>query len=153
MTIKKYNKTLTNEFKSMRQFGIGARYGSDWMVQDFLKMGVACIGFDKDDAPEIFAQFRTVERGDIIFMKAYGPSSAQMCIMGIGFVKTNKLFHVNDELGWGKKVEWIMKDELYLLNKFGKDKHRNVRLGTLYEEFHPQIKRIIGELLAEKVAA
>jgi len=142
-------------FKFNRQFGIGARYGSEWMVSEFLDNEVACIGYDKEETPEIFSQFKTLKKGDIIFMKAFGPSSTQLCIMGIGIVTGNKVYHVSDELGWGINVKWVFghgdNDEIYLLDKLGQDKHRNVRIGTLYEEFHPQIKRQIASILAESI--
>ena len=160
MKIKKYPenvKQLITAFKNQRQFGIGARYGSDWMVADFIQNEVACVGHARRDTPEIFAQFRTIRKGDIIFMKAFGPSSTQICIMGIGFVTGNNIYKVSDELGFGIDVEWVFGpgegEEIYLLDKLGQDKHRNVRLGTLYEEFAPKVKRALASILAEKIAA
>jgi len=158
--LKKYSKNvrhLITAFKFDRYWGIGARYGAEYVVSEFLKEGVACIGHAKSEVPEIFAQFKTVKKGDRIFMKAYGPSSTQICVMGAGTVIGNNIYKVSDELGYGMDVDWVWghadSEEIYLIDSLGKDKHRNVRLGTLYEEFNPKVKRALAILMAEKLAA
>jgi len=158
--IKKYSKNvrqLITAFKHERYWGIGARYGTEYMVSEFLEEGVACIGFDKSEVPEIFAQFKTMRAGDKIFMKAFGPSSPQICVMGVGTVIGKNIYKVSDKLGYGIDVDWVWghgsKEEIYIIDSLGHDKHRNVRLGTLYEEFHPTIKRALAILIAEKLAA
>jgi len=157
--IKKYPKNvrqLITAFKHERYWGIGARY-DEYMVSEFLEEGVACIGYTQAETPEIFAQFRTAKKGDKIFMKAFGPSSTQICVMGVGTIIGNHIYKVSDKLGYGMDVDWIWghgeKEEIYLLNSLGKDKHRNVRIGTFFEEFNPKIKRALAILMAEKLAA
>jgi len=133
----------------MSIYGIGARYGSEWMTDKFIDAGVAAIGFTEADAPEIFAQFRKVDIGDIMFMKAFGPNSSQLCIMGVGIVTDNDVVRINEELGQGIKVDWVFTDEYYIpeRRKLGFDKHRNVRCGTLFEEHNREIKHLIIDIL------
>ena len=130
----------------MSIYGIGARYGKVWMVQDFFDKGVACIGYDKGETPEIFSQFRYIKRGDIIYLKSFGPSSSAICVMGIGIVY-DPFLKDKDELGTGVKVTWVFKEEVDLPSKWSKDKHRNVRTGTFYEEFSPRIQRRIIDMI------
>lgn len=131
----------------MSIFGIGARYGSTWMVKEFLNAGVAAIGFTESGAPEIYAQMRTIKIGDIIFMKAFGPSSSNICVMGAGIVTDNDVIRISEEIGHGIKVNWVFKEEYDLPKKLGFDKHRNVRCGTLYEEFNREISQTIIDMV------
>jgi len=129
-----------------RMWGWGARYGSAWMVDEFLKQGYACVGFNLTEVPEIANAMMEVRMGDIIYLKAFGPSSTSICVMAVGYV-TNNLKYEDDDLGVGVRVNWIFDDEIYIPSSMGFDKYRNNRLGTIYQEFCPKIQRYILDVM------
>ena len=139
----------------MTIFGIGARYDNQWVNDAFEKYGVACIGHEREDAPEIYAEFRTLKVGDIIYMKALGPSSDKMCIMGVGIVVNNFIKEIvtdkdtKDEIYWGHgvKVNWRFCGEYYTSRGIEKDKHWHRRMGTFFEEYSRKIQKLVIRML------
>jgi len=55
----------------MAVYGIGAMYGTDDQTNNFIKMGVACVGWSPTDAPAAHAQMASVKIGDVFFIKSY----------------------------------------------------------------------------------
>ncbi|MCK5605785.1 hypothetical protein KAR91_28070 [Candidatus Pacearchaeota archaeon] len=142
--------------KDRKIFGLGARYGNDWMNLMFIKAGEACIGFNKGEAVEIHEQMKTIGKGDIIFLKAFGPNSKHLCVMGVGIVTGTYRKRQN---GFGCKVDWVFTPEEESCNccdgqqcniaySTACDKHRNVRTGTLFQEFSPAIKERVINLMS-----
>jgi len=142
----------------MAIFGIGARYDDQWVNKSFIEHKMACIGHERADTPEIYAEFRTLKVGDIIYMKALGPSSDRMCIMGVGIVTNNFIKEIitdedtDDEIHWGHgvKVNWVFDGEEYYASKgLDKDKHWHRRVGTFYEEHSRKIQKLIIRMLLD----
>jgi len=130
---------------------LGARYGGEWMVNKFVDAGVACVGWKEEDAPAIYKQLRSIQIGDIIALKAFGASSETVTIMAVGVVTDDDVRRVTADLGYGIEVDWVKHDsdeEGWTMNpKASHDKHRNCRVGTLYQEFNPIIQRDIIDLM------
>jgi len=138
----------------MAVFGIGARYDTQWVHEDFIRNNIACIGHEEENAPEIYRDFRRITNGDIIYMKSLGPRSDKLCIMGVGIVTNSKVQEFyegkgKDKIYWGNgvKVWWIWTEEIYFKTNPERDYHWHRRLGTFYEECNPKIHRKVIRLL------
>jgi hypothetical protein len=130
-------------------FGIGAIYDGDWDVSDdFVHLGVGCIGWSAADAPALHEILKLFKIGDIIFIKTSPPGQG-IRVKAVGLVidnqpKTPILNAAGDDLGTGIGVKWVWRgyENLGVIN----DKY-NVRNNTLYEEFNPDVQRRIIDLL------
>src|SRR5438552_3239171 len=92
----------------MAVYGIGATYnGTEDHSQEFIDMGVACVGWPPDEAPSIHAQMAAIKKGDIIFIKSFAPT-AGLHIKAVGIVTDPQLRRVPRGLGWGVEVRWRM---------------------------------------------
>ena len=136
----------------MAIFGIGASYGDTDMAQNFINDGVVGVGWDETDAPEIKQFLSTLKVGDIVYIKSYPPNSKDFVIKGIGFVEKSKLEDDNSrfsesKFSFARYVRWIIKKEISIPKP--KEKN-NVRLNTMYEEFHPEIQKIILDCIIDR---
>lgn len=139
----------------MAIYGIGSKYGStDEKLPEFINRGFAFIGYNEADAPAIFNAFKATKVGDIIFVKS--SSAHGLYIKAVGVIIGGDL--IKDPfsgLGWGKKVKWVWHQKLDpnkegIENiKMGKvhDGMTNMRMGTFYEEFGPEVQEKVLELL------
>ena len=131
----------------MAIFGIGAYYGERGDVsQDFIRKGVACVGWTQAEAPSLHKLLRHIRIGDIIYIKTDVPSPG-LTIKAIGVV-TNDEIQMDEDLDASIPVKWVWKghDKLGRLN----DK-LNVRNNTLYEEYFPQVQARVIDLLLSKL--
>lgn len=139
----------------MAIYGIGSKYGStDEKLPEFIKSGFAFIGYDEADAPAIYNAFKATKVGDIIFVKS--SSAHGLYIKAVGVITGRDL--IKDQiggLGWGKRVKWAWhqkldpnKDGIENI-KMGKitDGMTNMRMGTFYEEFGPEVQEQVLNLL------
>jgi len=138
----------------MAVFGIGARYGSNYVAADFHRLGIACIGHKRKDAAEIFSEFRSLKIGDVIYMKSLSPSSKCMTVMGVGIVIDNTIRKIRDStyvdenfLGYGVKVRWQFNGEYQIGKSKERDNHWHRRLGTFYEEYNRSIQKLVIRIL------
>jgi hypothetical protein len=131
----------------MAVYGIGAMYGgTDDKSEEFVRNGVACIGWEPDDAKAAHAQMKGIKAGDIIFIKSYAPN-AGLHIKAVGVV-TNAMFRkVTAALGYGVDVRWVpMPDGRIVLGPV-EDHSDYMRRGSLYEEFNPDVIRLVLDVL------
>jgi hypothetical protein len=132
----------------MAIFGFGASYGEDGDVSgDFIKHGVACLGYEPDEAPSLHTLLKHIKTGDVVYLKAY-PANLGLIIKAVGVVVGNEV--VEHDAGWGVSVRWVWTGD----ERLGqiKDKY-NVRSLTLYEEYNFEIqKKVLGLLLGKKSA-
>lgn len=128
----------------MAIFGIGALYDTD-VTKDFLSRSVACVGWNKRDAPPAHAILRQIRTGDLIFIKSWNPRSG-LIVKAVGIVTEGRVRPVRN-LGSGVPVQWVWAGEV----RIGKLKDKwPVRTVTLYEEQHPSVQsRIIALLLSK----
>lgn len=126
----------------MTIYGIGAYYHED-MTEVFLKKKVACIGWDKQDAPALHKIMSHIKTGDIIYIKKYPPNEG-LTIKAIGLVTEDQLIQVNGAGQACLKMKWVWKGEEYL--GLIDDKYV-VHLCTLYEEYNPMVQKKIIELM------
>lgn len=127
----------------MAIFGIGAYYDHD-VSGDFVKNNVAGPGWDITDAPELHQFVRSLKVGDIVYIKSFSPTSPDILVKGIGVVTDEELVKNSAVVAAGRNVKWLVTDHFRIPKP---DEKNNVRLNTMYEEFHPAVQSaILGKL-------
>lgn len=69
-------------------YGIGANFGGIDVSKNFLHSGVAGVGWDQADAPDLHNYIDSIEKGDIIYIKSCNFGN-DICVKGIGIVTDN----------------------------------------------------------------
>jgi hypothetical protein len=142
----------------MAIFGAGSNWDGNEIKDDFFKNGNYIIGWDINDAEDLYSQISSVKVGDIIYLKANRPGSLDLRIKGIGIVKqslVNQLFEKKENLSKNRRnfelpVKWIVKNEFHINIPQNIGKLTNVRAATLYEEFLPFVQtEILNEIFKE----
>lgn len=127
----------------MAIFGIGAYYDED-MSQQFIDNSIVGLGWSETDAPELFQYISSLKVGDIVYIKSCPPSSKDIHVKAIGFIADHRLLtdikDTNDLVSAGRKATWINTEKFKILKPQEKN---NVRLNTMYEEFHPEVQKEI----------
>lgn len=126
----------------MAIYGIGAYYDTD-VSEIFIKKQIIGCGWAIKQAPELHQYIKSLKIGDIVYIKSFSARSKDIIVKAIGVIINNDIV-VNDYVKCGRNVKWFSKEEI----RIEKPKEKNnVRLNTIYEEFHPDIqKRIIQSL-------
>lgn len=130
-------------------YGIGSVFDStEEKLPQFVTSNVACVGWDRNDAPGLHQLLGKIGVGDIIFVKAYPPSSG-LYIKAVGIVNSPDIFNVPN-LGYGRSVSWIWsaldgREPIHLgpVN----DRYDNMRRGTLYEELGPVVQQRVLDVV------
>ena len=131
----------------MAIFGIGATFEDD-VSQNFIEANFVGIGHGVEDAPELHQFMRTLKVGDIVYIKSFPPALPDMKIRAIGVIVDDMIIYdkeIEHELvSCGRHVKWLSTQEISIPKP--KEKF-NVRMNSMYEEFHPEVQRIILERL------
>lgn len=142
----------------MAIFGAGSNWDGNEIKDDFFRNENFVIGWDINDAEDLYSQISSIKVGDIIYLKANRPGSLDLRIKGIGLVKNtlvNQLFYKKENLSKNRRnfelpVRWIVKTEFHISIPPNIGKLTNVRAATLYEEFMPFVqKEIISKLFEQ----
>ena len=124
----------------MAIWGIGAFYrgGKNTDVsEDFKRNEGVFIGWSESDAPSVRRMFSSVKAGDLVYIKSYVIKGKRIRVKAIGVVTDTVVLH-DPELGVGRKVKWLCKDQ-FDIPLSEEDSKNNVYNNTLYEEFSPSI--------------
>lgn len=123
----------------MAIFGIDAAYDEEDLSQDFIKANLVGVGHGLDDAPELYQFMRTLKVGDVVYIKSVPRSNSDISVKGIGVIIDDKEVK-NRIVSCGRNVQWVDTQRF----RIPKPKETyNVRKNSLYEEFHPEVQRII----------
>ena|SRR3989442_971813 len=132
-------------------YGIGSVYGSKHeKLSQFVSSSVACIGWERDQAPALHQLLNRIAVGDIVFVKSF-TASGGLYIKAVGVVTSPEILILPD-LRYGRSVSWVwsaldVKDAIHLGRI--EDRYDNMRFGTLYEELGPVVQqRVVDILLA-----
>ncbi len=153
VTFKK--KLVEKEYKIA---GCGCFYGNDDMCDEFLKNGIAAIGWNPSDRPAIHDFMKTLKFGDIVFIKTTPKvKGGVMNIWAIGtVVRRNKYRRISKYLGHGIdiKYHWNYEDdnngECLELSPLS-DGYHQARTGTLFPEISTDVKEQILQYLPKVV--
>ncbi len=126
-------------------YGLGSNYeGSTEMMEQFVKLGVACIGWRVEESEALQQMFHHIQVGDFIYLKSYPPAHG-LYVKAIGLVTSSKIFDIPD-LGVARQVHyiWVAKSgEEYIKMNHLRDKYDNMRGGTIYPEYGPEVQKIV----------
>ncbi len=134
-------------------FGAAYKGGTEDHSSTFVNKGIACVGWDKDNAPAFYEMIQQINVGDIVFLKSFSPK-AGLNIKAIGIVRSSKIlqFEDTDGLGIGREVAWKFhaskQSDWVWLGRLG-DKYDFMRGGTMYIETNPKVQSIVIEKLLE----
>lgn len=130
----------------MAIYGIGAYYDED-VSSEFIANNLAGVGWNLADAPELHQFIASLKVGDIIYIKAASPSSPDIIVRGIGIIRDTTILTAATSSGLveaGRNVNWRFTNEFRIPKP---TERNNVRLNTLYEEFHPIVQAQIIQRL------
>jgi hypothetical protein len=128
----------------MAIYAIGAYYDED-VSQDFIESNLIGVGWNNTEAPELHQFIMSLKVGDIVYLKSYSPSSSDIIVKGVGYIIDNIIITRTESGGLvncGRNVRWIF-TELFRIPK--PIEKNNVRANAMYEEFHPEVQRVVLE--------
>ena len=127
----------------MAIYAFGASYGGNKDVSgDFVRRGVACVGWSPKDAPTLHTILKHIKTGDIIYIKSHPPSIG-LIIKAVGVAVGNEVRNYSG-LGAGIRVRWVWNGE----DRLGQIHDRYpVRNLTLFEEYDHDVQTKIINLL------
>lgn len=122
----------------MAIYAIGANFNNDGDVSDqFIANNIAGPGWSVSDAPELHQFIRSLKVGDIVYIKAFSPSSPDIIVKAIGVIIDDHVVTNSSIVSSGRNIKWIIKNNFRIPKPTEK---LNVRLNTMYEEFHPIVQ-------------
>lgn len=130
-------------------FAVGATYDGKDVSQDFIANNVIGVGWSATEAPELKFFVEHMAIGDVVYIKSCNFNS-NIRVKAIGRIVDDKIlvnFPINkvDVITFGRNVEWLYTEP------FSIDKPReknNVRSNALYQEFHPEVTKVIDSKIS-----
>lgn len=137
----------------MAIFGIGADWDGDHKLDEFIADAKACIGWWPHDTEASYNLLKTIKAGDFIYIKSTPPGELRIKAVGVVIDSSRSSYDNNamqNNVFNCLNVKWLWHGKVIILSKNSNpplptDKY-NVRNNTLYEEFNPDIHRIILQL-------
>lgn len=126
----------------MAIYAIGAYYDED-VSGEFIANNIAGPGWNSKDAPELHQFVRSLKVGDIVYIKSAPPSSMDIIVKGIGVITNDEVVTTSSVVSAGRNIKWLVTETFRIPKPVEKN---NVRLNTMYEEFHPIVQ---SEILAK----
>ncbi|ARU26079.1 hypothetical protein [Cellvibrio sp. PSBB006] len=120
----------------MAIFAIGAYYDED-VSGDFISNNIAGPGWGLEEAPELHQFIRCLKVGDIVYIKSASPSSSDIIVKGIGVIANDEVVTTGNVVSAGRNIKWLV-TQMFRVPK--PTEKNNVRLNTMYEEFHPYVQ-------------
>ncbi len=143
----------------MAIYGAGSNWDGNEIKDSFFVNNNYVIGWNINDAQDLYNMISTIKIGDIIYLKANRPGSYDIRVKGIGIVRNsliNVLFEKEENLSNTRNnfelpVEWIDTEEFIISIPPTIGKLTNVRAATLYEEFLPFVQNEIIDRIIKKI--
>lgn len=123
----------------MAIYAIGAYYDED-VSGEFIANNIAGPGWDSTQAPELHQFVRSLKVGDIVYIKSVSPTSPDIIVKGIGIITDDQVITTSPVVSAGRNIKWLVTDNFRIPKPAEKN---NVRLNTMYEEFHPAVQSAI----------
>ena len=123
----------------MAIYGVGANYGSIDVSSVFIYDQIIATGWDDYEAPDLHEYFKSIEIGDIVYLKSCSYSS-NIKVKGIGIVVDDVVLNAtsgHNLIEIGRNVKWIYETWFTIIRP--SEQKNNVRANTLYREFHPDV--------------
>ncbi len=130
----------------MAIFGVGAYYERD-VSEDFISQNIVGVGWSDEKAPELKEYFTSLKVGDLVYIKSASPKSKNIKVKAIGIIVDHTVVRDKKIVSTGRNVKWLSKEKFNIPKPQEKN---NVRMNTVYEEFHPMVlKEIIDRINAD----
>ena len=135
----------------MAVWGIGAYFPREKenIVEQFYQEEKIVLGYTKEQKPDYYDMFCSINPGDIVFIKSRFMPNVPLRVKAIGIVISNK---PSEENGiWGReglRVKWI-KNCINNPIDIEKGKYNDGSTKALYQERDLEVIRKIAELLAD----
>lgn len=127
----------------MAIYAVGANYNGD-VSDDFIANNIAGPGWSVSVAPELHQFIRSLKVGDIVYIKSFSPGSPDIIVKAIGVIIDDQIVTTSQVVSAGRNIKWVVKDSFRIPKPSEK---LNVRLNTMYEEFHPAVQsQILAKL-------
>lgn len=123
----------------MRFWGIGANDGESNYDGEFRENDCAYISWYEEEAPTLYEMLKTIEFGDIIYIKSFTIKGNVVNIKGVGIVIGKKCYRDRSAL----EVKWLDDEIQDKISVHGEK--NNVYQNTLYEEFNTEILEYLKE--------
>lgn len=127
----------------MAIYAIGAYYDED-VSGEFIANNIAGPGWNNSQAPELHQFIRLLKVGDIVYIKSASPASPDIIVKGIGVITNDQVVMSSPVVSAGRHIMWLVTDSFRIPKPSEKN---NVRMNTMYEEFHPDVQRAVLEKL------
>lgn len=131
----------------MAIFAIGASYNNEDVSNSFIENNIAGPGWDESEAPELHQIIKSMKVGDILYIKSANVSSA-IKVKAIGIVADSTIVCDSELVEIGRNIRWIPVQEFTIEKPVEK---LQIRMNTLYEEFHPEVQQAILNKVFEKI--
>jgi hypothetical protein len=145
----------------MAIFGAGSNWDGTEMKDNFFTNENFVIGWDYENAKDLYDAVSLLKTGDIVYLKANQVGSRTIRVKGIGLV-TQSFIHCLIERGLTKesiedwnsffiKIKWVVKKEFHIDIPSSEGKLTNVRAATFYEEYLPFVQtEIINQIFKKE---
>ena len=129
----------------MSIYGIGANYEEEDVSGKFITANVVGVGHTAPDAPELHQFIKSLKVGDIVYLKSTWLKNP-ITVKAIGVLTDDKLVGGKSHklVSAGRNIKWLVTQSFEIPRP--KEKN-NVRLNTMYEEFHPEVQKAILDKL------
>jgi hypothetical protein len=129
----------------MALFGVGSSYDGRELLDEFLALGAACVGWTEAAAPPLHGLLRALKAGDLVYVKSFD-SGTGLTLKAVGVVRRGEVRDYG-RTGKGVPVRWAWQGE----HRLGKpDDKWPVRSAALYEEFHPAVHAAVIDLVLSR---
>ena len=137
----------------MAIYGVGSNWGGDEVCEQFFDQGRFILGWNEENAEDLYTFISTLKVGDILYIKANRPGSRSIRVKGIGIVNENLMSCIlSGEIGHGSisdwhslfvNVSWVVTNEFTIEIPENQGRLTNVRAATIYEEHLPFVQKTI----------
>lgn len=146
----------------MAIFGIGSKWGNEEVKDLFFKDNKISIGWNDENASDVYYLLASMKIGDIVYLKSNRPGSRTVKVKGICIIMENFIEYLKnndidkiDFWNWESmslKVKWLNKKEFDIKIPENTGKLTNIRAATLYEEYLPFVqKEIIEKMIGKSI--
>lgn len=126
---------------------IGATYGGESVISEFIKYKGAFIGYNEDEYQPLFSHLREIKIGELVVIKAYSPSNG-LYLKAIGLCISEEILNIPN-LGKGRQIHWLWQGNVSL--GIIRDGYTNMRTGTIYIERNIDVLKKVMALISTVV--
>ena len=142
-------------------FGAGSMWGDDEKIEDFFNDSNFVLGWNYENAIDLYMLISSVKVGDILYIKSKSPRFSKITIKAIGIVTESLSYtlinapkrceSVKEGGGLSIGVKWVIKTPFEIVIEEFSGKLTSIRTSSFYEEFLPSVQNTIIEHLTSQL--